>query len=62
MLRCAFVGSRDQLGGPYVERDRELCDGGEGRPALGSLDAADVVAVHATLKAKALLGDAEFVA
>jgi hypothetical protein len=62
VLLGLLLGSGDQLGWPDAERDREPCDGGEGRSALGALDAADVVAVDAALKAKALLGHAEFVA
>jgi len=53
--------SGDQLGRSNAEGSRELCDGGKGWPALGTLDPAYVVAMHGAVEAKALLRDVEFV-
>ncbi len=61
MLLCLLLGASDQLGGPDAERDCQGRDRGEGWSALRSLDAADVVAVDAGLKAKALLGEVALV-
>ena len=62
MLCCALLGYGDQFGWSDAERCRESGDGCDGRPALGALDPAEIVAVDAALEAKALLGEAELVA
>lgn len=62
VLLGSLLSSGEQIGWPDTERGRQRRHGSDGRPALGALDPADVVAVHAALKAKTLLGHAEFVA
>jgi hypothetical protein len=62
MLCRAVLGSSDQFGWSDAERDRESGDGCDGRPALGALDPAEIVAVDAALEPEALLGEAELVA
>ncbi len=51
------LGSGEQLRGRYPERRRERGDLLDRRFALGPLDPADVVAVHARVEPEALLGD-----
>lgn len=62
VLLGLHLSSGDEFGRPNAECDGECRHGYEGGSALGALDSADVVAVDAGLKSKALLREVALIA